>query len=203
MKYGYARVSTAGQAAEGNSLADQQKKLAEAGCETVVCEAYTGTKMERPVFSELMEQLKQGDTLVVTKLDRLARTAVQGTQTVGELIERGVNVHILNMGLVENTPVGRLMLTMLFAFAEFERDVIVERTQEGKAIAKKKAGFREGRPPVEPDGFQELKNMVDSGALTVVEAARELGISRKTWYNILKRREQRCRELEEREEKVI
>lgn len=146
---------------------------------------------------------KEGDTLVVTKLDRLARTAVQGTQTVGELMERGVNVHILNMGLVENTPVGRLMLTMLFAFAEFERDVIVERTQEGKAIAKKKAGFREGRPPVEPEGFQELKNMVDSGALTVVEAARELGISRKTWYNILKRREQRCREPEEKKEKVI
>lgn len=191
MKYGYARVSTAGQAAEGNSLADQEKKLAEAGCTAVVCEAYTGTKMERPVFSELLGQLQDGDTLVVTKLDRLARTAVQGVQTVETLMKQGVNVHILNMGLVENTPVGRLMLTMLFAFAEFERDVIVERTQEGKAIAKQKAGFREGRPPVEPEGFQELKDLVDSGMLTVVEAARELGISRKTWYNILNRRKRK------------
>lgn len=191
MKYGYARVSTAGQAADGNSLTDQQRKLWEAGCTHVVCEAYTGTKMERPVFTDLLEQLTEGDTLVVTKLDRLARTAVQGVQTVETLMKRGINVHILNMGLVENTPVGRLMLTMLFAFAEFERDVIVERTQEGKAIAKKKAGFREGRPPVEPEGFEDMKDRVDNGAITVVEAARALGISRKTWYNILKRREEK------------
>lgn len=191
MKYGYARVSTAGQAADGNSLTDQQRKLWEAGCSQVVCEAYTGTKMERPVFTDLLEQLTEGDTLVVTKLDRLARTAVQGVQTVETLMKRGINVHILNMGLVENTPVGRLMLTMLFAFAEFERDVIVERTQEGKAIAKKKAGFREGRPPVEPEGFEDMKDRVDNGAITVVEAARALGISRKTWYNILKRREEK------------
>ena len=191
MKYGYARVSTAGQAADGNSLTDQQRKLWEAGCSQVVCEAYTGTKMERPVFTDLLEQLTEVDTLVVTKLDRLARTAVQGVQTVETLMKRGINVHILNMGLVENTPVGRLMLTMLFAFAEFERDVIVERTQEGKAIAKKKAGFREGRPPVEPEGFEDMKDRVDNGAITVVEAARALGISRKTWYNILKRREEK------------
>ena len=191
MKYGYARVSTAGQAADGNSLTDQQRKLWEAGCSQVVCEAYTGTKMERPVFTDLLEQLTEGDTLVVTKLDRLARTAVQGVQTVETLMKRGINVHILNMGLVENTPVGRLMLTMLFAFAEFERDVIVERTQEGKAIAKKKAGFREGRPPVEPEGFEDMKARVDNGAITVGEAARALGISRKTWYNILKRREEK------------
>lgn len=191
MKYGYARVSTAGQAADGNSLTDQQRKLREAGCTQVVCEAYTGTKMERPVFTDLLSQLEEGDTLVVTKLDRLARTAVQGVQTVETLMKRGINVHILNMGLVENTPVGRLMLTMLFAFAEFERDVIVERTQEGKAIAKKKEGFREGRPPVEPEGFEDMKDRVDNGAITVVEAARALGISRKTWYNILKRREEK------------
>lgn len=203
MKYGYARVSTTGQATEGNSLTDQEKKLTDAGCVKVLCEAYTGTKMERPVFSELLEQLVEGDTLVVTKLDRLARTAVQGVQTVETLMKRGVNVHILNMGLVENTPVGRLMLTMLFAFAEFERDVIVERTQEGKAIAKKKEGFREGRPPVEPEGFQDLKNMVDSGVLTVVQAARELGISRKTWYNILKRRQRQYFSAPEPEENAV
>ena len=189
MKYGYARVSTAGQAADGNSLADQEKKLAEAGCTAVVCEAYTGTKMERPIFSELLE--------------RLARTAVQGVQTVETLMKQGVNVHILNMGLVENTPVGRLMLTMLFAFAEFERDVIVERTQEGKAIAKQKAGFREGRPPVEPEGFQDLKDLVDSGLLTVVEAARELGISRKTWYNILNRRKRKIFPIKSGEESSV
>ena len=191
MKYGYARVSTAGQATEGNSLTDQQTKLLAAGCEKIFCEAFTGTKVERPVFGELLAQLKEGDTLVVTKLDRLARTAVQGVQTVEQLLKQGVNVHILNMGLVENTPVGRLMLTMLFAFAEFERDVIVERTQAGKAIARQKKDFREGRPPAEPEGFSLYKERVDRGELTVVDAARILGISRKTWYNILKRREEK------------
>lgn len=191
MKYGYARVSTAGQAADGNSLTDQQTKLYAAGCEKVFCEAYTGTKVDRPIFGELLPLLQPGDTLVVTKLDRLARTAVQGVQTVEELMKKGINVHILNMGLVENTPVGRLMLTMLFAFAEFERDVIVERTQEGKAIARQKKDFREGRPPAEPENFQLYKDQVDRGDLTVVDAAKLLGISRKTWYNILKRREEK------------
>jgi len=188
MKYGYARVSTAGQAADGNSLTDQQEKLRAAGCEKIFCEAYTGAKVERPVFSELLTQLQTGDTLVVTKLDRLARTAIQGVQTVEKLMKIGVNVHILNMGLVENTPVGRLMMTMLFAFAEFERDVIIERTQAGKAIARQKPGFREGRPPAEPALFQLYKDKVDRGDMTVSAAAVKLGISRRTWYNILDRR---------------
>ncbi|EOP59344.1 hypothetical protein IIW_04899 [Bacillus cereus VD136] len=90
--------------------------------------------------------LETGDTLVVTKLDRFARSTVDAIQTVKTLFEKGVKVHILNMGLIEDTPTGRLVFNVMSAFAEFERDMIVERTQEGKAIAKLREDFREGRP---------------------------------------------------------
>lgn len=80
------------------------------------------------------------------KLDRFARTAIEGVQTVRELFERGVKVHILNMGLVENTLTGNLILTVMLASAEYERGMIVERTQTGRAIARQDPNYREGRP---------------------------------------------------------
>lgn len=146
MKYGYARVSTKRQATNGNSLEEQVNKLQNEGCEIIYQEALTGTKKDRPKFKELLSLLKEGDTLVVTKLDRFARSAVDAIQIIRDLFERGVKVHVLNMGLIENTPTGKLILTIMSGFAEFERDMIVERTQEGKAIAKQREDFREGRP---------------------------------------------------------
>ncbi len=146
MIYGYARVSTAGQSISGNSLEDQTKALQAYGCQEIVTEAFTGKTMERPKFAALFERLQEGDTLVVTKLDRFARTAIDGVATVRTLFERGVRVHILNMGLVENTLTGNLILTVMLAFAEYERGMIVERTQTGKAVARQNPGFREGRP---------------------------------------------------------
>jgi len=144
--YGYARVSTRGQAKNGNSLEEQEKTLLERGCSIVFKESYTGTKIDRPVFNDLMDKLTSGDTLMVTKLDRFARTATEGIKLIRDLLDKGVKVYILNMGLIEDTPTGRLILTVMSAFAEFERDMIVERTQTGKAIAKTKIGFKEGRP---------------------------------------------------------
>lgn len=146
MKYGYARVSTRGQATNGNSLEEQVNKLENEGCEIIYQEAFTGTKTDRPEFRELLSTLKEGDTLIVTKLDRFARSTIDGIQTVKELFEKGVKVHILNMGLIENSPTGNLVFTVMSAFAQFERDMIIERTQEGKAIAKQRDDFREGRP---------------------------------------------------------
>ena len=100
MIYGYARVSTAAQGRDGNSLEEQVSALEEYGCQKIVQEAYTGKTMERPEFQRLLMRLQSGDTLVVSKLDRFARTAIEGVQTVRELFERGVRVHILNMGLI-------------------------------------------------------------------------------------------------------
>ena len=146
MIYGYARVSTTAQSRDGNSLEDQVSALEKYGCREIVKEAFTGKTMERPKFLELLERLEEGDTLVVCKLDRFARTAIEGVQTVRELFERGVRVHILNMGLVENTLTGNLILTVMLAFAEYERGMIVERTQTGKAVAKQDPNFKDGRP---------------------------------------------------------
>lgn len=141
MKYGYARVSTSGQ-----DLEAQIQSLKSVGCEKIYSEHFTGTKTDRPEFNALLEKLQPGDTLVVTKLDRFARSATKGSELVKDLIDRGIAVHILNMGLLDNTPASKLVRNIFFAFAEFERDMIVERTQEGKAIAKQQPGFKEGRP---------------------------------------------------------
>lgn len=146
MIYGYARVSTATQGRDGNSLEDQVAALEKYGCQEIVQEAFTGKTMERPQFVQLLGRLQEGDTLVVCKLDRFARTAIEGVQTVRDLFERGIRVHILNMGLIENTLTGNLILTVMLAFAEYERGMIVERTQTGKAVARQDPNFKDGRP---------------------------------------------------------
>lgn len=191
MIYGYARVSTKGQDRYGNSLQDQMEKLQAAGCEKIFHDSFTGTKMERPEFSKLMELLRAGDVLVVTKLDRFARTAADGAKTVQALHDRGVEVHVLNMGRADNTPMGKLMVTMLLAFAEFERDMIVERTSTGKMLAKvNNPDWREGRKRLEVpmDIFQELYKQQQVGEITVEDARTRLGISRSRWYKL-------CREV--------
>jgi len=187
--YGYARVSSKGQDLYGNSLERQQEELRNAGCMEIYHDSYTGTKMDRPQFSVLIEKLKPGDTLVVTKLDRFARNASDGAKMVDGLVKSGVSVRILNMGMAENTSMGRLMVHMLFAFAEFERDMIVERTQMGKAVAKAnnpdwKVGRKEIK--VDMDKFKELLRLQKRRKVTVKECCKQLGISETTWRNRLK-----------------
>lgn len=146
MIYGYTRVSTKGQARDGNSLEAQENALRDAGATRIFSDAFTGTKSHRPQLDALLGVLEAGDTIVVTKLDRIARSASQGMELVQSLLDKGICVHVLNMGRMDNTPTGRLIRNVMLAFAEFERDMIVERTQEGKSIAKMKDDFREGRP---------------------------------------------------------
>jgi DNA invertase Pin-like site-specific DNA recombinase len=147
MIIGYARVSTKGQLKEGHSIEVQINEINQRyeNAEIEV-EQYTGATTERPIFNTIIEKLKNGDTLVVTKLDRLARNTIEGIQIVQQLFDKGVAVHVLNVGLLENTSMGKFFLTTLLAVAEMERNTIIERTQTGKAIAKTKAGFKEGRP---------------------------------------------------------
>lgn len=188
MKYGYARVSTAGQARDGNSLEAQREALIEAGAEVIFSDAFTGTKTERPEFQKMLAELKEGDIVIVTKLDRFARRALQGLTVLENLSQKGVVLHVLNMGLFDNTPTGKLMRTMFLGFAEFERDMIVQRTTEGKAVAKaKNPEWREGRKK-NIDIPQEVINRVESGEMSVSGACRELGISRSSWYNEMKAR---------------
>lgn len=141
MIYGYARVSTVSQ-----ELEVQLQALESEGATVIYKEKFTGTKTDRPQLNELLSKLNEGDKLVVTKLDRLARNTKEGIEIIERLFEKGVKVHVLNVGLLEDTTMGRFFLQTLLAVAEMERNLIIERTQEGKAIAKQQSGFREGRP---------------------------------------------------------
>ena len=186
MIYGYARVSTKGQAKDGNSLEAQEKALKEHGATQIYSDAFTGTKAHRPELDKLMKQISEGDTLMVTKLDRIARSATQGTELIQSLLDEGVKVHILNMGLLDNTPTGKLIRNILFAFAEFERDMIIERTQEGKAIAKQSPDFTEGRPKkfnqkqvthalglLQNHSYKEVEQMTGISKSTLIRAKRK------------------------------
>ena len=180
MVYGYARVSTATQGRDGNSLEDQIAALEKYGCQEIVSEAFTGKTMGRPKFQELLGRLKSDDTLVVCKLDRFARTAIEGVETVRKLFERGVRVHILNMGLIENTLTGNLILTVMLAFAEYERGMIVERTQTGKAIARQNPDYREGRPKkYKPAQIAHALELLGSG-MSYKQVENVTGISKST-----------------------
>lgn len=179
--YGYARVSTREQ-----KLDVQINDLLNAGVkkENIYSEKYTGTTTKRPVFAELLKKLKKGDTITVVKLDRLARNTTQALQLVQQFNDRGIVLNILNMGKIDNSPTGRLLFTMFSAFADFERDLIVSRTQEGKEFAKKHdPNFKDGRPrkftQTQLDMAYKLR---EEKHWTYKKIAEETGISQSTLY---------------------
>ena len=147
MIYGYARVSSKKQL-HGNSLEEQAATLTENGATNITAEQFTGKTTSRPKLQALIDSLQSGDTLMVTKLDRLARNVTEGIELIRALFKKEVKVHVLNIGLLENTSMGNFFITTLLAVAELERSMIIERTQAGKEISRTKAGFREGRPPL-------------------------------------------------------
>ena len=194
MIYGYGRVSTPKQSKNGNSLEEQRDLLIAAGAQEIVVDSCTGTKMERPALNALLASLQEGDKLIVTKLDRFARTAVEGGAIVKALHERGVTIHILNMGIADNTPMGKLMVTMLLAFAEFERDMIVERTQAGKSIAREKGIRVDGRPKkYTPAQMMHALALLDEGN-SFTRVAELTGISKATLTRA--KRERKSKELQ-------
>lgn len=103
MIYGYGRVSTKGQAKDGNSLEAQERLLKEHGAEEIYMDSFTGTKMNRPEFNKLLELLQDGDTLVVAKLDRFARSVSQASDLITDLIDKGVRVDVCNLGVLDNS----------------------------------------------------------------------------------------------------
>lgn len=142
MIYGYARVSTMNQELEA-----QLQELRKEGAEVIFQEKISGKSVkDRPELQKLLAAIQPGDTLIVTRLDRLARTLIEGATLIESLFNRNIRIHILNMGVLENTTIGKLLFNVLLTIAEFERATIVERTQEGKALAKLDPGFKEGRP---------------------------------------------------------
>ena len=181
MVYGYARVSTTGQARDGNSLEAQVNTLRQAGAERIYRDVFSGKTKRRPQLDRLLKVINYGDTLIITRLDRIARSLIQGVQLLETLSERGVVIEVLNMGTIDNTPTGKLIRNLMLSFSEFEHDMIVQRTQEGKAIARQNADFKDGRPKkftrVQLDHALELLE-----ANSYKQVARMTGISTTTLY---------------------
>ena len=180
MKFAYARVSNRKQYRDGNGLDEQIAKLKVAGYDELVVEEFTGSSTKRPQLDLLIQRLQQGDILIVTKLDRLARTTATGSALISDLLNRGVAIHILNMGLIDDTPTGKLITHILLAFAEYERDLIIERTQTGEEIARSKHGFREGRPPIDQEKKDNAVDLILNQHMTYREVVKITGMSRST-----------------------
>lgn len=175
--YGYARVSSKKQL-HGNSIEEQTITLKANGAITITTEQYTGKTTSRPKLQKLLDSLQPGDTLIVTKLNRLARNVSEGIDLIGALFQKNVKVHVLNIGLLENTSMGNFFVTILLAVAELERNMIIERTQSGKEIARTKAGFREGRPPIPKEKIQLAITLLEKHSYKEVEMM--TGISKAT-----------------------
>lgn len=185
--YGYARVSTAGQ-----HLSPQVKELEQAGATEIFKEKRSGKDMNREALLSLFEKLEKGDTLVVTKVDRIARSLEDGIQFIKELNNRGVNLHVLNMGIFDGTPTSNMLFQILTAVAEFERNIMLERQKEGIAEAKKRGTYtnRRSRKYRATEGNMQsaitLFQNRDTNKLTVKEICDKTGVTRASLYNYAK-----------------
>lgn len=193
MKYGYARVSTNRQ-----DLKTQIEKLKHAGAQKIFTEKYTGTKISgRKELNELISTIKIGDEIIVTKIDRLARSITDLKVIIEEVTGQGAAIKFIDNHLYfesgKSDAMNTLMLNMLGSFAEFERDLIVSRTQEGKAFAKKnKKDYKEGRPKrnLNEKKYQNILKLLDIH--TYKEVAEITGLNKSTLVRI----KQQSRELE-------
>ena len=177
MKVGYARVSTRDQDA-----AMQAEALGAAGCEKVFEETASGAQKDRPQLIKVIEFLRKGDVLVVWKLDRLARSLKQLIETVEELESRGIGFVSLTESIDTTTPGGRLIFHVFGALAEFERELIRERTNAGLKSAKAR-GVKLGRPKaLEDDALGVARALLKSGDMTAAQVAAHVGVSRATLY---------------------
>lgn len=182
MRIGYARVSTLDQNPDL-----QLEKLKEAGCERIITEKASGSKTDRPELNRLLyDMLREGDTLVIWKLDRLARSLKQLIQTADDLKKRGIGLISLTDAIDTSSAGGMLVFHMLGAIAEFERALIRERTTAGLAEAKRK-GKIGGRPRrLSPKDIEAAKALLNTGSLTSKEVAARFGVSKATFYRYIK-----------------
>ena len=189
MIYGYARVSAKTQL-KGNSLQDQKKELKKYGCQEIIEEQFSGKTTTRPKFENLiMNQLHPGDTLVVTKLDRFARNVTEGVFTIRYLFSKGIRVHVLNVGLLENTAMGNFFITTLLAVAELERCMILERTAAGKEIARTREGYKEGRPQIAPAKIELALGLLETHSYKKVAEMTGISVATLARYRRKKKEE--------------
>lgn len=181
MKFGYARVSTLEQ-----DLSRQIDQLKAEGCERIYEEKITGTKKNRPQLSRLLDNLREGDTVIITELTRLSRSTKDLFELVDAIENKGVNIKSLKeIWLDTTTPHGKLLFTMFAGISQFERDLISERTKEGLASAKKK-GRIGGRPKIKDEQLYAAISLYKSGDISVSEITKITNVSKTTLYRHLK-----------------
>ncbi|MCX6495198.1 MAG: recombinase family protein [Actinobacteria bacterium] len=180
-RFGYGRVSTVDQ-----NLQAQHDALNAAGVDRVFVEKITGTKASRPELDRVRAQLREGDTLVVTRMDRLGRSAKDLLTIVAELDGLGVDLEILEQNIDTKTPEGKLFFTMVAGFAEFEHAIMVARTKDGLAAARARGRVGGRKPKLTPAQVQTVKRLYEDRVLSVTEIATQFNVTRPTVYRALK-----------------
>ncbi len=178
MIYGYASVSVKGNF-ESNTIEEQKKLIKQRyPSAEMIIEKYDNPK-DRPILEECINNMYGGDTLVVSKLDRLCGTIKEGINLIERALSKNIRVNIINMGMIDGTHSGRMIVNIMNAISEFDKAMIVERTQVGKAVAKTREGFKEGRPKkFTEEEIQEALILLQTNSYKVVEE--KTGISKST-----------------------
>ncbi|EIM27192.1 recombinase family protein [Microvirga lotononidis] len=179
MIIGYARTSTTDQKA---GLEAQERDLRAAGVERIFQEQISATG-PRKAFADALDYVRDGDTLIVTKLDRLARSVADLVEITKQLEAKGASLRVLNLNLDTETPTGKLMLNLLGSIAQFERELMLERQREGIAKAKSEGKYK-GRKPTAKAKMEDVLRLVENG-LSREQVAKELGIGVASVYRVL------------------
>jgi DNA invertase Pin-like site-specific DNA recombinase len=184
MNIGYARVST-----QEQNLELQFDALAKVGCDQIFEDHASGAKMARPGLDQALSHLREGDVLVIWKLDRLGRTIRGLIELVGELRDRGIGFRSLTEGFDTSTPGGRLIFHVFAALAEMERDLIRERTQAGLAAARARGRNGGRKPKLNGKKLAHARELLANRDVSVGEVAATLGVNRSTLYRALARKQ--------------
>ena len=183
MKFGYARVST-----DAQSLDRQIDALNKYGVDELLTEKMTGTKRSRPELDRLIDKMREGDTVVIESLSRLGRSTKDLLALVELFNERGVVLVSLKENIDISTPTGKLLVTVLSALCQFERDLTVQRTNEGLTAARAR-GRKGGRPPADKKAIEKALKLYDAQAMSISEICEVCGISQGTLYKAKNERE--------------
>lgn len=185
MLIGYTRVSTARQ---GQSLDTQREALVDAGCDPthIYGDTISGTKWQRPGLDAALAYARPDDTLVVTRLDRLGRSLVETVTTIADLAERGINVKVLEPALDTSRPADKVVVNIMASLAEWERDLLIERTREGVAHARANGRIGGRKPKLTADQVSKAAKLVEAGD-TIASVAEAFNVSRATISRALKK----------------
>lgn len=183
MQIGYARVSTSHQ---GQSLDTQREALIDAGCDAdhIYTDTISGTKWQRPGLDDALSYMRPNDTLVVTRLDRLGRNLVETVTTISDLADKNINVRVLEPALDTGRAADKVVVNVMASLAEWERDLLVERTREGVAYARSQGRVAGPKPKLSAEQKLQAAKLVESGD-SVSAVARGFKVSRQTIYRAL------------------